>query len=437
MATFPFPDPRRRRSLLEQLMPQVNPALLEGYSGPQGLMDPTPPATTGTTPLQAAPRGGFRGALDSLTSGQDDPRLSPEQNAIARKQATIQAGLAMMAAAGQPGATAGSSIAQGLMQGQGVGGDARAQAYGMTQQERLTQALQDPTITSKLSPQQLAMIRMMPPEQAAKVLSELAFATPQESKVLGPNAVLVGPNGEQIASNLQEPEPDPLPPDLRALLWSRGVDPDKIPVTDRAGLMEQYGELKRAGGTSVTLNTGAQMQRGLTEQALGAYNQISDDAITAERRMDTLQLMDSLLAGGMPTGGLEEMTAPLRNLAASMGMADADKLGRQQLFSGIANGLALEMKEGMTGPMSDRDIKFLQKQVPALGNTVEGNRLLVEVMRRFARRKIEIANLADQYMEDNGSLSGWNGFRRKWVVANPLTFSDLAVVGTVEGITGR
>lgn len=72
----------------------------------------------------------FGPAVSQVFGGVDDPRLSPEENQRARRQAMIQSGLATIMAANQSGATALGSVAAGAMHGQQAGGALREQTYG-------------------------------------------------------------------------------------------------------------------------------------------------------------------------------------------------------------------------------------------------------------------------------------------------------------------
>ena len=153
------------------------------------------------------------------------------------------------------------------------------------------------------------------------------------------------------------------------------------------------------------------------------YETVMEDALRAEDQIGSLDAMERLLDSGAATGGWEEMSMPVRQAATDIFGLDPEKLARQETFQAFANRLALEAKGNMTGQMSDRDIIFLQRQVPSLANTPEGNQLLIDVMRRLAKRKIELADLADEYYAENGSLTGWRKHRSDWVKANPV-FGD-------------
>jgi len=79
-------------------------------------------------------------------TGQNDPRLSADQNAAARKQAMLQSGLAMLLASrGGPDGRRpdlASIIAQGALAGQDTGYAARAQAFQIAQVQAAQQAMQ-------------------------------------------------------------------------------------------------------------------------------------------------------------------------------------------------------------------------------------------------------------------------------------------------------
>lgn len=213
------------------------------------------------------------GALNRLAGGADDPRLSPEQNEQARRQAQLQAGLAMLASPNSGVA----GVAQGLMYGQQAGAQGREMIYGQTAAERLNQALQDPTITGKLTPQQMALIRLLPPDQATKVLSDIAFAPAPDAKVVGSGGALVGPDGRVIYQNAPGVN---LPADFDVALKSMGVDPATATAEQIRAAIPVYEQLKRSGATNV--NVGGQQEFGnLNALATQFRTDIGDAQIVA------------------------------------------------------------------------------------------------------------------------------------------------------------
>lgn len=382
---------------------------------------PVAARTSAPAPAPAGPSrlSRFGSALGQVFGGQFDPRLSDEQNKAAQRQALMQAGLATIAASGPsfvPQSLA-QILAQGAMAGQQAGAGARGQkAYQA--------ALQNPALLEGLTPSQIALLQALPPEQAAEFLSKIMTAKAGDPKVVGAGGALVSPDGSVLYTN-PRPEGD-LPGDLRAVLWASGVDPDRMTPEQRSRILDRYQQLAKSRASQVNIDTQPkQEQKGLTAIDIDQYEGITKDATLAESRLNSLAVMEGLLNDGMQTSKFDALLHPLRNYAAGVGLANAENAGQQELFRGLANKIALEMKGGLTGHMSDRDIIFLQNQAPQLGNTVEGNRLIIEVLRRVAQRQIELADEADKFYQQNGTMTGWRAHRRAWAKANPIDITDL------------
>lgn len=201
------------------------------------------------------------GGLMQAFGGQNDPRLSEEQNRAAQRAAMMQAGLATIMASQESGASALGSIAQGAMYGQQAGGQAREQAYARTAEERLSQALQDPTVTGKLTAEQRAMIRLLPPREAVEMLTKIAFAPAAAPQVVADGGALVGPDGRVIFENGKAPNAN-LPADFDVALRSMGIDPALATADQIKAAMPVYQELKRSGAMNVNLNPAGQQEFG-------------------------------------------------------------------------------------------------------------------------------------------------------------------------------
>lgn len=381
-------------------------------------------------PTQAAGAPSIMDAIGQIFSGQDDPNLSPEQNAQARKQAMLNAGLQMLAMSSQGVPTVGV-LAQGAMAGQQFGAGAREQTYAATQAERLQQALSDPELLAMLTPQQQRLFRLLPPQEATRLLAEILTAPGPESKVVGEGGALVGPNGELLYQNARAADlMDGLPQGFIARISASGIDYASATPEEKTALLEQWlRDQERgnsAGATRINLNTGAQTAEGVTQIALKDYETVSTNATTAQGKLNNLAAMEAMLDAGMTTGRLDNLLTPLRGYAASLGI-DAGDLSQEQLFGSISNRLALQARGAgeMPGPMSDRDIQFLQNMVPQIANTVEGNRLLIDVLARQAQREIDLLQLANQYIAEHGTLDHlWLQYKNEWMRNNPL-FDDM------------
>jgi len=381
--------------------------------------------------------------LQSLFTGPDDPNLSPEQNESAKRQAMVQAGLASLMASGpNPVPTSFAQVlAQSALSGRAAGSQLRQQSGQANVQGEIAAAMgsgngeMDPTALRRVL-QKLISIGDF--EGAAKVNDLLKQFSPtaaslQVTRPTDSGSYQVTGTPDQVnavlptlpAATVPTPEQESLPADLRATIWAMGLDPDTLTPEQRQTAMAQYENLRRAGGTSISVNTGEQTARGVTDIALDDYRTLTTRAGEARSRLNSLAVMKSLLDSGMPTGSLDSLTMPLRGLATSLGMGNVEQMGQQELFNALSNQMALLMKEGMTGPMSDRDIIFLQAQVPQLRNTPAGNRMLVEILSRTAQRQIELQNEANRYIAQNGALDHrWFQHQDSWGRSRPL-FDDI------------
>lgn len=157
------------------------------------------------------------------------------------------------------------------------------------------------------------------------------------------------------------------------------------------------------------------------------YDKVIDEADNAASTMPQLATMRGLLEGGMPTGGLADITLGLRSTMWPVLGIDGDNLSDQQVYKAISSHLALMGRSEMPGQLSDNDIKFLTRMKPSLENTRDGNMLLITILERMARRKADLAYEADMYVDEHGEAD--RGLRRhliKYANDNDM-FGDLGV----------
>lgn len=288
---------------------------------------PAPPgapvAPGGTGSGQGGFLGQLGGAMGQVFGGADDPRLSPAQNEAARKQAMIQAGLATLGATGQ-GADPFAAIAAGGMAGQEAGGAFREQAYAMTAHERLSKALQDPRIMSMFTEQERMLIAVLPPNEAVKMIAE-KLKPRDTTKVVGPGAALVDEKGTALYQ--QEKEPEPLPPDLRAVMWELGIDPESADPETKKMAMEEYAKLKRSGASSVTVNTAADKDFAQVSTLSGDY----------QRAIATHQVVADSYGTVLATANDPSAAGDLSLIFAYMKILDPGSVVRETEFANAQN----------------------------------------------------------------------------------------------------
>lgn len=236
--------------------------------------------TPSARPSVSGPSIGSRigSAVGQVFGGGNDPILTPEQNQKAQAEAMVRAGLAMLGMSGS-GAGWGQVLASGAMTGQEVGAGLRQQTYLSTQEERLRQALQNPRILAKLTPEQQDLIALLPPMEAGKMLMELAFAKPAAPLVVAKDSAVIGADGQEIYRNQGAPEGPSLPVDLEAILWATGADPSQLTPEQRTAALSRYEELKRAGATNVNVGGDAQQRFTNTNSLATQFRQEIADAL--------------------------------------------------------------------------------------------------------------------------------------------------------------
>lgn len=134
-----------------------------------------------------------------------------------------------------------------------------------------------------------------------------------------------------------------------------------------------------------------------------------------ENRLDILQKQ---LEGADPlqTGVLEEIKIPFKRIAAGLNILpqeELDKLGQQELFIATTGYIIPRMRVAGSGSTSDREIELFKSAVPNLGNTVEGNRVLVGGLQTIAKYNKDRLFLMDKYLKENKNLLGFGEYADK------------------------
>jgi hypothetical protein len=157
----------------------------------------------------------------------------------------------------------------------------------------------------------------------------------------------------------------------------------------------------------------------------------------AREMLSMYDLAEQALNTGVRTGVGADAELSLRQIGATMGIGDVDKLAGGELLRAVQNRMALSMRNpdsgmGIPGAVSDRDIKFLKDSQVGIDRSPEGNRQMLEAFRAMEQRKLDVARLANEYVQKNGRLdAGFSDVVRDFAESNPM-FSggvDLAQPG--------
>lgn len=222
---------------------------------------------------------------------------------------------------------------------------------------------------------------------------------------------------------------------------ARGESPDQIPT-----FAQWKAELRRAGATQVNVNPGEKsFIQEMGKKDAQFYDGLQSQAENARNMLGMYDLAENAINTGIRTGALGEHELTLRQFGQMLGIdTDANKVAGGELLRSVQNKMALMMRSpdggmGMPGALSDRDIKFLKDAQIGLDRTPEGNRRMLQAFRATEQRKLDIARLADEYIQQHGKLDrpGFNAVVRRFAEENPLftpeTFDESKAGGASGG----
>lgn len=147
-----------------------------------------------------------------------------------------------------------------------------------------------------------------------------------------------------------------------------------------------------------------------TKANLGAMEKRS----TAFRSSSDVKLktnqMRELLDSGLQTGALARLSKGAKSFVQSI-FPDADikGLAEAEVFNALSNQLALLIRNpdsgmGLPGATSNRDLKFLIESVPNLENSVEGNKLLLDVYDKMYQLQVDVMKEQRRILKANNGV---------------------------------
>ncbi len=164
----------------------------------------------------------------------------------------------------------------------------------------------------------------------------------------------------------------------------------------------------------------------------GEYQAAAQGARTAQPNLERL----NTLISGLDTGKTKEITTDTKAWLKDLGVnLDAfgvlDDTGRAQAAKALGSQLALTLRNpanggGLPGSMSNYEDKLLQSMSPSLVQTPEGNRILLDALRKQNQRTIELGRVANNWMRENGGKNllndpaGLHAVLDKYVEEHPL-----------------
>lgn len=210
---------------------------------------------------------------------------------------------------------------------------------------------------------------------------------------------------------MQQALQQPKPGDIKQI--RQGEDFVTVRIDPRTGQMTEIGRSPIAASRPQTNINLPSAQKKFTEGVAKTANKRIDDALDAGGNASVVnQSLDMFeqAMGQAEGGGLAEVKLGLGRVAQSLGI-DPESFGLQNVASleaaqAISNRLALAQVEQMKGALSNKELGFLQSQIPQISNTPEGRQKLIGILRAANKRAIDRADFVTQWISDNPNASG-------------------------------
>lgn len=187
-------------------------------------------------------------------------------------------------------------------------------------------------------------------------------------------------------------------------------------------------DLKKAGSTQVTVDqrAGSEYQKVTDKQFAEQNVEIIKGAQNARGKIATLARLGQLLSDpSIHTGTGGELVLEAKRLAKAAGF-DVGDVGGAEAVRAISNQFALEIRNpaggaGMPGALSDKDREFLQSIPPGLGKTPEGNKQIIDYLKRVNQRSVDVDRLRQEYVKRTGKVDeGFYQVLSQYSEQNPI-----------------
>ena len=127
-----------------------------------------------------------------------------------------------------------------------------------------------------------------------------------------------------------------------------------------------------------------------------SYIEVSD---SMRQLLPELDRLDAALGAYQQTGALGETRLLVNQVASALGL-EVEGLAEGEVIQSIVSRLAPRMREVGSGATSDFEVRMFIQALPNLTRTVEGNRRVIEYLRRLVERRQEEADLAYEAFQD-------------------------------------
>lgn len=118
----------------------------------------------------------------------------------------------------------------------------------------------------------------------------------------------------------------------------------------------------------------------------------------------------ALESGNVETGRFQEISLPLKQLAASLGWYESPNLSQEEAVQSAMAFMIPRMRVPGSGSTSDREMNAFATATAKYSNTTAGNILIARAALQIHNRNKQVLDLQQRYLQDHNSLVGVNRF---------------------------
>jgi len=160
---------------------------------------------------------------------------------------------------------------------------------------------------------------------------------------------------------------------------------------------------------------GQEKEAGTVVDRFAGFQTQADSARNMDQNLDQIeQSLGAIEEAGVRTGTGAQTMTQLKSLGTTLFDMDFEGMEDLEGMRALSRRLALEVRNpesglGLPGATSNRDLIFLSEAVPGLSNTIEGNRMIVRLLREVNQGKKRIASrtqkILDKYRGKDGVIT--------------------------------
>ncbi len=179
-------------------------------------------------------------------------------------------------------------------------------------------------------------------------------------------------------------------------------------------------ELKPLNPQPFAVNVNNQAESKFSEEAAKhqakRYDELAGEAPAAKQMQSDVSMLRDL-GEKIKTGKLAEVKAVIGPYANAIGI-DVKNLDDIQAFEAVVNRVAPQLRVKGTGSQSDFELRNFLKQMPAIGNTPEGNALIDKTMQGFVQNKLSASEIGSLAL--NGEITRKEADKRLRELPDPM-----------------